>query len=163
MDSKRKKYKEIIRKNSSKYNLPSQLVYSIIKVESDYQEYSIRYEKQFKWLYKPDRFVKGPITLNTEENAQKTSWGLMQLMGATARELGFDKLFLPELLKPEINIKYGCKYLAGLRERYKDLTNSIALFDDNMVAAYNAGSPRKKDNGEFVNQEYVDKILKNWS
>ena len=164
-----KKYDKIIKKYCGKYALPPPLVRSIIKVESSGNQYAIRHEKNFKWLYKPENFASGILTLNTEKNSQKISWGLMQLMGATARELGFEGVYLSELLKPEINIKYGCKYLSGLRKRFSEnpesecnFVDDISIFDDNMIAAYNAGSPRRKENGDYVNQEYVDKILQNW-
>ena len=71
-----------------------------------------------------------------------------------ARELGFDGRFLSELTNPDIGIKYGAMHLKNQYNRYNDWTDAIA--------AYNAGSARKKDNGDYVNQIYVDKVLKNW-
>ena len=43
--------------------------------------------------------------------AQQASWGLMQIMGATARECGFRGGYLPMLLDPLVNLRYGCLYL----------------------------------------------------
>jgi len=153
---------DIIRKCSKKYSLPINLIKAIIEVESSGNKYAIRYEPNFRWTKNIDKYSGSYQSKATEKNAQKTSWGLMQIMGGTARELGYDETFLSGLLDERTNIELGCKYLAGLRKRFSDMENSISLFDDNMVAAYNAGSPRRKENGEFVNQEYVDRIIKNW-
>jgi len=145
---------------SSKYDIDPKLVKAIIEVESSNEVYAVRHEPYFRWLYNVEDYT-GLQTTATEETMQKTSWGLMQIMGATARELGFEGRFLVELINPETNIEYGCKYLAGLRDRFQHLDSQIAIFDDNKVAAYNAGSPRR-ENGEFVNQDYVDKIIQAW-
>lgn len=146
--------KEIIIKKANKYRLPPQLVRAIIKVESSNNNYAIRYEKNYRWLYKPEKFAGALQTLDTEKYMQKCSLGLMQVMGAVAREHGCDDTFLSKLFDPEINLEYGCKYLSILKRRFGDMTDCIA--------AYNAGSPRKLDDGSYVNQKYVDRVLKNW-
>lgn len=45
---------------------------------------------------------------------QQASWGLMQIMGALAREQGFAGPYLPELTDPAINLALGCKVLHAL-------------------------------------------------
>lgn len=45
---------------------------------------------------------------------QQASWGLMQVMGAVAREQGLRAPFLTVLCDPDVNLHYGCKHLAGL-------------------------------------------------
>jgi len=84
---------------------------------------------------------------------QQASWGPMQVMGAVAREYGFEHHF-PQLCDPQIGIAYGVMHLQRLRRRY-DTWSAV-------IAAYNAGSARFDDNGEFVNQGYVDKVRKFW-
>lgn len=83
--------------------------------------------------------------------AQKTSWGLMQIMGGVAYELGF-KGWPGELLDPETNLYYGCEFLIG----------KIFLYGDEdparLYAAYNAGSPRF-ENGRYRNQRNVDNFM----
>jgi len=149
-------FKRAIKKYAKKHELPAQLINAIIQVESSGNQFAIRYEKDYRWLFNPENYVKGTITLDTEKTAQKTSWGLMQLMGATARELGFDKTFLSELLDVDTNLNYSCKFLKQLKDRYGDMEKAIA--------AYNAGSPRKcEETNDWVNQGYVDKVLKAWS
>lgn len=46
--------------------------------------------------------------------AQQASWGLMQLMGAVARELGYRAPYLGELLRDDVaNLRLGCRHLAS--------------------------------------------------
>lgn len=42
---------------------------------------------------------------------QQASWGLMQVMGAAARERRFRGLYLTELTEPYTNIEYGSRHL----------------------------------------------------
>ena len=78
------------------------------------------------------------------------SWGLMQVLGAVARERGLRSKYLSALTEPMIGIRFGCAHLAWFRDKK-------GYSGDDMIAAYNAGSPRKK-NGIYVNQGYVDKV-----
>ncbi len=152
---------KIIKDKAMKYGLPAGLVKAIVKVESIDNPYAIRYEPHYRWLYKVDNFSSGLQSKKTEEIAQKTSWGAMQVMGAVARELGFKKTFLSELTNPEYGIEYGCKHLFNLKRRFS-MSDCLSVFCDRKIAAYNAGSPRFKKNGQYVNQSYVDKVLKEW-
>ncbi len=82
---------------------------------------------------------------------RSTSFGWCQIMGQTARELGYDKPYLTELCSQEDNILYCIKYVHKLYFRYTIL--------EDVIAAYNAGKARKNFEGVYVNQEYVDKVL----
>lgn len=136
------------------FKLDAMLVASIIWQESKGFIYAARFEPQYKYLHRVDHFAKFQrITAETEENFQKTSFGMLQLMGATARWIGYDGA-LPALYKPENNLYWGCKFLASLKERYGD--------GEPMVAAYNAGSPRKTPGGMWENQKYVDAVYQNY-
>lgn len=91
------------------------------------------------------------LSRHTEFVQQKTSWGPMQVMGAVAREMGFNGYF-PELCSP-LGLYYACKHLRRLADRF------LASHGwDGVAAAYNAGSPRKGADGRWVNQGYVDKL-----
>jgi soluble lytic murein transglycosylase-like protein len=59
------------------------------------------------------RYVKPAIAAmpTTEEMAKAVSFGLMQIMGETAREFGFKGRFLTELCDPETGLEYGCRKL----------------------------------------------------
>lgn len=45
---------------------------------------------------------------------QQASWGLMQIMGAVAREHGCDVPYLPQLCEPVLNLSIGCRVVQGL-------------------------------------------------
>lgn len=66
---------------------------------------------------------------------QQQSWGLMQVMGALARELGFKGHYLSELTDPMTGLHFGCKQVAAL------LSWSNGHVDQ-AIAAYNTGRGR---------------------
>jgi soluble lytic murein transglycosylase-like protein len=82
---------------------------------------------------------------------QKTSFGLMQVMGAVFREYGFEGWLSQIVTSPELQLEFGCKHLSKKIRRYGK---------ESGIAAYNAGSPRRKPDGKFVNQYYVDNVLR---
>lgn len=141
-----------IQKYGEKYGIPPGLIRAIIEVESGGNTFAMRYEKNYPWLAKP--FDKFHWHAETEKQAQKTSWGLMQIMGAVARERGFKGSYLSELSKPELGIKFGCKHLKWNYNRYGNWNDAIS--------AFNQGSNRKNEHGEYKNQNYVNKVLRNW-
>ena len=52
--------------------------------------------------------------------AQSASWGLMQVMGAVARELGYKESYLTALCDPQIGLRYGCLHLRNMLRWAKD-------------------------------------------
>jgi len=139
------------------HRLPAGLVKAIIQVESGGNTYAMRYEPAFLKRYipeKPQRF--GCASLETERQARATSWGLMQIMGEVARELGCKEPFLSTLCDAVTGIHYGCLLLSMLRDRYLDRYGW-----DGVISAYNQGSPEKdKKSGIYRNQGYVMKVRK---
>lgn len=141
----------LIYTKANDFSLDAFLIAAICWTESSGFVYAVRYEPNYRWLFKVEKFAgQQKITVTTEETLQKQSYGLVQIMGATARWLGYSGA-LPALYKPENNLYWGCRYLKYLTDKYDDLAS--------VVSAYNAGSPRKAPDGRFVNQEYVDKVL----
>src|SRR5579862_3189197 len=68
--------------------------------------WSIRYEPAFY-----DRYMARMTNISaTEAHARATSWGLMQLMGETAREEGYTG-YLPQLCDPETGLERGLIHL----------------------------------------------------
>ena len=117
---KAKTIDEIIEEKSSSYGLPSNIIHAVVAVESNFNPAA--------WSFKGAR-------------------GLMQLMPGTAKWLGFD----PEALwDPEINIEAGVKYLRWLYDKYGNIWDA--------VAAYNQGSVIKTQKGTYVNQGYVNRV-----
>lgn len=132
-------------------NLSPDLVYGIIKTESDCRHYVVRYEPGYRYLFKPHHVCPPGCSVDTEIALQKTSFGLMQVMGAVFREHGYQDWLSFVLLKPWLQVRYGCAHLNRKITEW-GLTGGIA--------AYNAGRPVfREGTREFVNQEYVDKVL----
>lgn len=159
----------VIYRWASEFDLPPQLVAAIVIVESSGNPAAWRVEPFYRWLWNPrsntpyrsshtglnppDDFVGTPgHSKATAWVGQKTSWGLMQIMGAVARELGF-KGWFPELCQIDKGIEYGCRHLHNLT-RFKGRYGW-----EGVIAAYNAGTPRRKPGGWFENQEYVNKVM----
>ena len=149
-------HQTLIEAAANVHGLPVQLVSAVVGVESGGDACAFRYEPAFY-----ERYIRGnpqvravrPCSLETERTAQATSWGLMQVMGATARGLGYPGAFLSGLTRPEEGLEYGCRLLAKLAKRHE-----AGHGWPGVVAAYNAGSVRFTPGGGFVNQSYVDKI-----
>ena len=107
----KKEYTEYIQKYSKEYNVDENLVYALIKAESNF---------------------------NPDAKSSKNAIGLMQLMESTAQEI-CEKMNLQiannelneKLLEPDININIGTKYLSILIEKYGNIEIAIT--------AYNAG------------------------
>ncbi|WP_158608538.1 lytic transglycosylase domain-containing protein [Stagnimonas aquatica] len=161
----------VIQRGAADFALPYDLVLAICRKESGLNTWATRYEPDFRWLWDnrllrayncrpadmsldkaPSDFSGLPgITPNTEWVAQQTSYGLMQVMGSLAREQGF-KGYLSALCDPLAGVNSGCAYLRALSRKH-----FASLGWDGVIAAYNAGSPRK-DGVRYINQEYVDGV-----
>lgn len=124
----------IIAEMGAKYGIEPAWIKAHIKAESN-------------WDVNASRF---------EAHKSDASWGLMQVMLATGKEvLGDPNLTITRLTQPRVNIEIGTKFLKQLWTRFGNMRDAIA--------AYNAGSPRiDKKTGKYVNQAYVDKVMKNY-
>lgn len=87
------------------HGLDSNLVCAVVEQESSWEPWSIRFEPRFKARY------VDPLNLSdTEATARSFSWGLMQLMGEVARELGY-RDHLAKLCDPATGLEWGCQLL----------------------------------------------------
>lgn len=139
---------QLISSAAHEFDVPRDLVHALCMAESSMNPWAMRYEPTYRWLY-------GSVDAmsDTERTGQKISWGLMQIMGAVAREYGFTGWF-PSLCDPAVGLKYGVKHIARFYQRHNNWPDAIA--------SYNAGSPRKDAAGRYVNQSYVDTVLRIW-
>lgn len=149
------RFLSLITQAAQTHGLPVSLVLAIVQVESGGNPWAARYEPGFYDRYVMTQPVKAraPCSIKTEARLRATSFGLMQIMGQTARETGFDGVFLTELCDPAVGLDWSCKYLSRLLSVYRA---KYGL--EGAVAAYNAGSPKKGGDGRWVNQVYIDKI-----
>jgi len=91
-----------------RHGLDPALVCAVVEQESGWDAWAIRYEPFFRVRY------VSPLRLPpSEEIARSISWGLMQVMGQVAREVGFDGKYLSELCDPSAGLDVGCRVLAA--------------------------------------------------
>ena len=140
---------DLIERHPARGHISVACVKAFCMAESSCNPWAYRYEPFYKYL------VGNKLTMTATERAgQMSSWGLMQVMGGVAREYGFSGSF-PQLCDPVIALRYGMMHLAHFYKQHGNWPDAIA--------SYNAGSPRRDDGGKYVNQPYVDNILKWWS
>lgn len=143
---------DVINTVSEGWDIDPRLVGAMVQVESRGNPFLCRFEPSYpkKWLVDPKEFAKSlGQTFFTERVHQKTSWGLLQIMGATARDEGYEAA-LSILTTSYEGLVWGCKYLKKQQKRYNSVYGA--------VAAYNAGSVRLLADGTLFNQEYVDRV-----
>jgi soluble lytic murein transglycosylase-like protein len=132
------------------YKLDFNLVCAIIEQETAGNAWLTRFEPAWQYFERPIQYaLANRISEATERMMQAMSWGPMQLMGSVAREMGFGAE-LTRLSAPEYAMVYSCKKLALIQAKY--------LVEDDVIASWNAGSPRKNSDGTYINQSYVDGV-----
>lgn len=133
--------RRLMKRKASEYGLPFEVVAAVVYQESKGNPWASRVEEKFYVRYVSSVPLKGhiPTTVSntTERWHRATSWGLMQIMGQTARDIGFDKECLTRLLVPIINLEFGCRYLAKCFARSKAGEDMLRLKE--ALAAYNTG------------------------
>ena len=98
-----RKFSEYVEKYSSEYSVPEYIVYSVIKVESDFDK---------------------------DAMSEKGACGLMQLMPETYEWLvEIKKENIGDILDPEENIRYGTYYLSMLYKKYQSWTLSLCAYN----------------------------------
>ncbi len=110
---------------AAQHSLDPVLVCAIVEQESSWDTHAIRYEPVFR-----SRYV-APLGLSlTEEVARSISWGLMQVMGQTARERGFTGKFLSALCDPATGLASGCALLAvKISQAAGDIPRALELWN----------------------------------
>lgn len=99
------KYKYYVEKYAEEYKIEKELIYAIIKAESNFRETII---------------------------SSKDAIGLMQLLESTANDVakGMDlEITKEKLLNPDININLGTKYIASLIEKYENTELALAAYN----------------------------------
>lgn len=146
---------DLVKKVSARHGLTPEWVAAVVQKESAGIADRVRYEKHWKyWHNIPVHAKRLGITEESEMQLQAFSWGVMQVMGSVARQWGFSEA-LQNLTDHEKGLEYGCKHLAHMRRRFST--------GRDWIAAYNAGSPRRKPDDSYSNQEYVDSVVRFWN
>jgi hypothetical protein len=141
--------RRLVRYVATRKGLDPLLVAAVVMVESSGESEARRPEPRYRWLWDvrlerpfrrlgtnedlsvaPPDFPGGPI----EWEGQRTSHGLLQVMGAVAREYRFSGPFWG-LYVPETGLDFGCRHLARAFARWGHLSPEAVL------SGYNAGRP----------------------
>ncbi|MHB8413280.1 MAG: lytic transglycosylase domain-containing protein [Candidatus Acidiferrales bacterium] len=112
-----------------------------IERESSWDPWTIRYEGAFFARYIQPMLAAGKLHDATEARARAISWGLGQVMGEVARELGYAGR-LAALCDPAAGVEWQCRALdAKLRVQNGNVRDALQ--------AYNGGA----------NPSYADEVL----
>jgi soluble lytic murein transglycosylase-like protein len=154
-------YREEIESTAMQYHLPASLLAGVIQEESRFEPWATRAEPRYLRNRKVRRFAVrwskshgGLPNTYTEQSDRSRSYGLMQVMGETAREQGFAAPYLAALYLPRNAIEHGAMLLKHLMARYRNDTLSA-------ISAYNQGSARRR-RGVFLNARYVYRVTLAW-
>lgn len=148
LDFRKAEARALVAGVAARYELPVLTVAAQVMAESGGDPLATRQEDAFRWVVNAEtglpfrRLTAEEATMpwppldfpggQSEWTGQRTSWGLLQVMGALARELHLTGSF-SGLFDPEVGLDYGLRHLARLRARYGDM--------DLALAAYNTGRP----------------------
>ena len=161
-------FRNEIERAAQELALPASLIAAVIQEESRFDEWATRTEPRYFCKVEKVRRISGAVctrahrlgpTAFTELVDRSRSYGLMQIMGETAREQGFDRPFLAELYIPSNAIAHGAMLLKRLLTRYHNDTLSA-------ISAYNQGTARRTTHGPkrgvFANARYVYRVTIAW-
>lgn len=144
-------FKPLISQICAKQVLDAALLEAFCWTESNMDPFAVRYESNWKYLFQVDENARElKISQDTEKHLQMFSYGLGQVMGSVARELGF-KGSLLKMADPVIGLEFSAKKLKSLTKKYTKMND--------VIASYNAGSTRFNVEGAYINQDYVNKVL----
>ncbi len=128
----------LARKAAASQSLDPALVCAIVEQESSWNTWAMRYEPAFFAKYVAGLYTNNKITAS-EAYARGFSWGLMQVMGQVAREMGFDGTFLSALCDPDLCLTIGCRIL---RKKFDamdgDATRGLLAWNGGANPAYPA-------------------------
>ena len=134
-----KRYENYIVEYSNEFGLEKELVYAVIKVESDFKKDAV---------------------------SKSGALGLMQILPSTAKwiakELGEDYLD-EKMFEPKTNIKFGCFYLNYLFEKFDSLEVVICAYNagEGNVLEWIENGRLEKDKIDFEEtRNYLKKVEK---
>jgi len=142
----KKEYSEYVSKYSQQYGVDENLIYALIKAESNFE-----------------------VSAVSNKNAK----GLMQLMPSTADDVARKceiELTDDNILQPDININLGTKYISTLLEKYECMEVALAAYNagSGNVDKWIDNGTIKADGSDIENvpfketNTYVRKIMRDY-
>ena len=116
------------------HQLFPQVVAAICEQESGWNPYEVRFEPAWYNRTDWDSLLKGWTyprmeSQESERVCRSMSWGLMQVLGQTARERGFQD-WLPVLADPATGLEWGCRTLAFKMSRTEgNISQALELYN----------------------------------
>lgn len=98
----------LAQKTAAAHGLSPKIFCGLVDRESAWNPWAIRYEPGFYEEYVQKMIDSGAIHSETEAHGRSISWGLGQVMGETAREMGFTGDFA-QLCEPETGLEYAAR------------------------------------------------------
>jgi len=156
-------YRSLIETAAQLHAVDADIVEAMVLVESDGRAWAWNPEPKYRWLWDvrlnrpfrslttaeasakwpPPDFPTSGGDRDQEWWGQQASWGLLQVMGAVARERGFKGLYLPELCDPVVNLQLGVKhYAALLRWAAGDVWKAVGAYNGG-TGNWDGAAPRK--------------------
>ncbi len=127
----------LARETAAAHALDAEIVCAVCEQESSWNPWAIRYEGGFFQRYVIPEWRANRVPSYTEAQARAISWGLMQVMGQTAREHGFTSAHLSELCEPATGLAIGCRVLAHkLAAAEGNVARALLLWNGGGDAAY---------------------------
>lgn len=164
-------YRADVVATAKSFNLDPKIVAALVMTESGgnpwawnpepryHYFWDVKHNQPFRVLTSAEVALKSPPADFTAKSGdpdqewwgQQASWGLMQVMGAVAREIGFAGPYLTELCDPVKNLVIGCRRFSRLLEWSQGNTAQA-------LAAYNGGEGGNAS-APFRNQAYANLVL----
>ena len=140
------KYNEQIEKYATEFGVEKELIYAMIKAESNFKADAI---------------------------SSKQALGLMQILESTANDVANEleiQVTKEEILNPEINICLGTKYISNLIKKYGNIELAIASYNAGIgnVDNWIKEETIKEDGTDIENipfketNNYIRKVLRNY-
>lgn len=128
------------------------IILGMVSKESTFNPKGPRFEADYQWIVTADVFAKKQgISIATEIALQRFSYGLMQIMGANCRAMGFQGNLLDLAQDTKRTFDYGVRFFLNQIERYDGNIEKA-------LVSYNCGSA-KIVNGRLHNEAYADDVI----
>jgi soluble lytic murein transglycosylase-like protein len=147
----------LAKNTANAHGLEPKVVCALIHVESAWTPEAIRYEPGYYRRKLEDKTRDQLVgfrphlipTIETEKVLRACSFGLMQIMGDTARSLGYQEKWLTDLFNPQANLTLGCSFLAQILDVCKTYEKALLRYNG-------GGNPRYPDVVLAVADMYVE-------
>ena len=118
----------LAKQSAESHQLFGHIICAICEKESSWQQFAYRYEPAFFTKY-VDALIDAEHLTLTEAHGRATSWGIMQTMGQSVREIGYAD-WLPALCDPATGIEWGCRlFERKLGHANGNYTNALSLWN----------------------------------